>query len=323
METPKGNYEFDNHEHPNEFRSTQEFIEANEGRDEDDDFLNADGEDDDFEDIEETISDIDFSSLSGDFRSSMKQINKKLTSKKAKNKKSKGPSKFVAYRKGSKFASGKGKFSKVIVPRDKNVIIEGVSKFIVSDAEENQATKNIGYYNGKKLKELLLIINNDTPADFEIELFNTASPLDYLYSTSGNLNDRIKVAGGFAASYAQVLYHLASNPTMIVNAKFVVAGPTIPEQIREVMKFKNQNIEGKQKVTPFQMNLNIDLYQEQNDIVYFDLMSSLNRPFIPDGMDVLQYKVLKGMTVVLAFYYKQISMKKYFFPEARKSKELI
>jgi hypothetical protein len=50
---------------------------------------------------------------------------------------------------------------------------------------------------------------------------------------------------------------------------------------------------------------------------------SLNRPFIPDGMDVINYTVLKGNTVTMAFFYEQISLKKVFYEEARKSKNLL
>jgi hypothetical protein len=50
---------------------------------------------------------------------------------------------------------------------------------------------------------------------------------------------------------------------------------------------------------------------------------SLNRPFIPDGMDVIKYTVLAGMTVTMAFFYKQVNLKKVFFQEARNSKKLL
>jgi hypothetical protein len=63
--------------------------------------------------------------------------------------------------------------------------------------------------------------------------------------------------------------------------------------------------------------------QVANDIVYFDLIKRLNRPFIPDGMDVIKYVIKAGMTVTLCFYYKQISLKKFFFKEARYSKDLM
>ena len=50
-----------------------------------------------------------------------------------------------------------GKMNRVLIPRDRKVIVEGVSKFILSDKGEK--AKKIGYYKGKKLRELNIIIN--------------------------------------------------------------------------------------------------------------------------------------------------------------------
>ena len=47
------------------------------------------------------------------------------------------------------------------------------------------------------------------------------------------------------------------------------------------------------------------------------MQSVLNRPYIPDGMDVVNYTILAGNTCVLAFYYDQKKIKKFFFPEAQ------
>jgi hypothetical protein len=62
--------------------------------------------------------------------------------------------------------------------------------------------------------------------------------------------------------------------------------------------------------------------QVSNDIVFFDLFSGLNRHFMPNGMDVIQYKVLAGNTVTFAFYYRQKDLRKIFYKEARSNKLL-
>jgi hypothetical protein len=74
-------------------------------------------------------------------------------------------------------SDSKNPMSKVIIPRDRKVIIEGVNKFILGD-ESCGATdlKNIGYCNGKKLKELVFIINNEGSLDYTVELFNPSTP---------------------------------------------------------------------------------------------------------------------------------------------------
>jgi hypothetical protein len=51
-------------------------------------------------------------------------------------------------------------------------------------------------------------------------------------------------------------------------------------------------------------------------------MGTLGRAFIPDGMDVISYKVLAGNIVTFGFYYKQVSLKRFFFQEARDKKIL-
>ena len=107
------------------------------------------------------------------------------------------------------------KINDVIVPTDRPVIVKGASDFIVS--QKNDQIKNIGYYKGKKLKELILIFNNNSAVDFEVEIFQPSMPLDYLYSTGQNLNDKIQVAGG-SVSYTDVLFNMLANPTFIPNA---------------------------------------------------------------------------------------------------------
>jgi hypothetical protein len=51
-------------------------------------------------------------------------------------------------------------------------------------------------------------------------------------------------------------------------------------------------------------------------------METLGRAFIPDGMDVVQYRILPFTNVVFGFYYKQVSLKRFFFKEARNKKIL-
>ena len=211
---------------------------------------------------------------------------------------------------------------KIIVPRDRNVIIEGVDKFLLTDNTENDAVRNIGYYKNNKLKELVLIINNDTLNDFDFELFNPSMPLDYLFSTTQNLNNKILVAGDNKVSYSDMLYNILANPTMIPNAKFVVTGSQVSNQYNQPMFFKNKNIAGHEKISPIQNSLNIDLDQQQKNIVYWDITQTLGRLFVPNGMDVIKYKVLAGNTVVFGFYYDQMNLAKFFFPEIRNNKTL-
>lgn len=295
--------------------------------DQDDDYEDAPATN--FEDITESLSDIDFSEMRGDFRSSIKHLNKKL------DKKGKGSK--IIRKKGIKKPStqmrqgfvrqqvpvGKKPITQVLVPRNRKVIVEGVSKFILSDTPSAQRTKNIGYYNGKKLNELVFTINNQSALDFDIEFFNPSFPLDYLFNTSQNVNSKILVAGLSPTSYTDVLFNILANPTMIVNAKFLVAGPSVQQQINQSLIFANKNIEGKEKLNPYNLFLQKDGMQFQNDIIFFDIMGDLARPFIPDGMDIIKYKVLPQMSVTFGFYYKQVSLKKFFYSEARQFKGLL
>jgi hypothetical protein len=224
----------------------------------------------------------------------------------------------------SKF--GKKTTERILIPQDRKVIVEGVDKFILSNTKESEAIKNIGYYKGEKLKELVLIINNNTPNDFDFELFNPSMPLDFLFSTSNNLNNRISVAGDNKVSYSDVLFNMLANPTLLPNAKFVCENPVNPNQVQlqfnQALIFKNKNIAGFEKINPIQNALNIDIDQRQNNILYWDIMGTLGRAFIPDGMDVISYKVLAGNIVTFGFYYKQVSLKRFFFQEARDKKIL-
>jgi len=214
------------------------------------------------------------------------------------------------------------KIAKVIVPDDQKVIIQGASKFILSQKNKDEGIKNIQWYRGEKLKPLILIINNDTPTDFSFELFNPSMPLDYLYSTSQNINDRITVAGGIV-SYTDVLNNILANPALVVNAQMATSGPQVANQNNQAMFFKNKTIEGVQTIFPVNLDLQIDNLQVLNEIIYFNINDTINRCFIPDGMDVIAYKVLAGMTVTLCFWYKQVELKKFFYKEARDSKNLL
>lgn len=214
------------------------------------------------------------------------------------------------------------KIGKIVVPNDKKVIIQGISDFIIDKKGTSDAVKNIGYYKGKKLQQLVFTFNNDSALPFELELFNPSMPLDYLYSTSLNLNDKIQVAGG-EVSYTDVLFNVLANSTMIPNAKFVFAGANLSAQKVEPIKMINKSITGEQKIYPFNLDLQIDTMQVQNDIVFFDFFDTINRPYIPDGMDIMKYKVLPNMTVTMAFFFDQISLKKVFRKEARIDKGLL
>lgn len=216
---------------------------------------------------------------------------------------------------------GPGTISKVLVPRDREVIVEGVDKFILSG--QYDAVKRIGYHNNKKLKEVVLIFNNDSGVDFNLEIFNPSMPLDYLYSTSLSLNDKIQVAGG-AVSYSDVLFNILANPLLIYNAKFIISGPQEAAQVNQPLIFMNKSSQGIEKTDPVNLMLQIDNMQvEGNHISFFDIKEHLHRPFIPDGMDVIQYKVLAGNTITMCFYCRQPLLKNSLFEEARYNKHLI
>jgi hypothetical protein len=296
---------------------------------------------DDFDNFDDALSDIDFSQLSGnDFKRSFKKVNNNIAKKQtakgagrkqgrkatnvryAKPKPIKPLTKEFGVNKSAKVFGGKKQIGKIIVPNDKKVIVEGVSKFILNNTNENDVVRNLGYYKGEKLNELVLIFNNNSLLDFNLEIFNPSMPLDYLYSTSLNLNNKIQVAGG-AVSYTDVLFNLLANPALLVNAKFVIAGGSVTQQFQQALQIKNKRIDGFEKIHPINVALQFDNMQVQNDMVVFDIMNKLDRAFIPDGMDVINYTILAGNTVTMCFYYKQISLKRVFYEEARKSKTLL
>jgi hypothetical protein len=284
---------------------------------------------DDFSEFEDEnvldIEDIDFSDLKGKTtKDKMKQISKKtsyakVVPKKKRLDKSVSKSKKIVAQKNVQYQfkknKGKNVTSSIILPNNQEVLIKGVNEFILG--KNNAPQKNIGYYKGEKLKELVLIINNDTPNDFTIEFFNPSAPLDYLYATTDNLNNKIKVAGDNKVAYSDLLFNVLANPIFIPNAKFTLAGLRKVEQYNQPMIFKNKNLEGKEKIFPIQNALNIDITQQQDNIVYWDINKTLGRLFAPDGMDIMEYTILSGMYVVFAFYYKQISLNKVFIPDIR------
>ena len=300
-------------------------------------------EQEDVFDDDDYIYDMDFSDFGGgNFKSSLKRVNRTATNKKQQKKvqrKGKAPAKRILRRKTSKPLSKSvlvnksatifGKTSngveakttkRIIVPSTQKVIIQGVDKFILGRG--NEKVKNIGYYRGKKLKELVFIFHNDSALDFTIELFNPSMPLDYLHATSLNINNKVQVSGGIT-SYTDVLFNLLANPTHIPNAKFVFAGASYKQQIQQPLIFINKNIQGEQKIDPLQLPLQMDNLQVADDIVFFDIIGNLNRPFIPNGMDIIKYTVFAGNTVTFGFYFEQKDLKRFFYKEARESKKIL
>ncbi len=285
----------------------------------------------DYEFEDESLTDIDFSEFGGDFTSSLNGIGKKLkkTKPKVKVKRKlkpvkKGPKRVIPIHKS---AIIKGRTSKtterILIPRDRKVIIQGVDKLMLNKSKDACSYKNIGYYKGKKLRELIFTFNNTGSNDFTIELFNPSAMLDWLFNTGQNLNNRITLAGGTAASYSDVIYHLLANPALMPSARIFMSGAQVVSQRNMGLGFKNKNIEGKMFVNPLNVAQEFDSYQFQSSTVSFDIACHLNRPFIPDGMDVVEYTVLAGMTVTMVFYYKQFSLKRFAFKEARMSKNLL
>jgi len=290
--------------------------------------------DEPFEDIDdEIVADIDFSQIQGkNFKTSLSKLNRayrfRQRNKRAKlRKRKKMPlsqeigvdGNATIY--GSKQGRAKT-IQRVIVPNDRELMVEGVDRLILGKDSRCDSIRNIGYYKCKKLRELVLTMNNNSVIDFNLELFNPSNPLDYLFATSGNLNNKVQVAGG-VVSYSDILFNILANPTHIVNAKFTFSGVNVSGQLSQPLLFKQKNTAGEQVIHPLQLQLQVDVYQYQPDIVFFDFQSQLDRPFVPNGMDVIQYKVLAGNSVTFSFFYRQKDLRKFFFKEARKSKKLM
>lgn len=281
-------------------------------------------------DFDEAVLDSDFSEIRGKsykntFSSANRQVQRKQTIQKGKRRVPK--KKIVSrrtelVRKNIPVQSGvrnlKGtnrqKISNVIVPSSQKVIVKGVSQFILS--QNNESEKRIRYYKGKKLKELIVIVNNLGSNDFTFNLFDPSMPVDYLYATGDNLNNRIQIAGG-EISYSDMLFNLLANPTMILRSQLNMAGPNVAGQGNQSLFMYNKSITGEQEIVPYNLNLQIDSMQVFNDVVYFDVSKTIKRPFIPDGMDVMKYTVLAGNSITFTFFYTQVSLKKFFFKEAR------
>ena len=114
---------------------------------------NDDIQEDDDSDFDNSVMDIDFSEIRGDFKKTLSKVNRKLNQKsgptKTKQFISKGPSKplkkQIAVTSSAKIHGAKQKkISRVIVPNDQKVIVEGVNKFIMSKDPKDDAIKNIG-----------------------------------------------------------------------------------------------------------------------------------------------------------------------------------
>ncbi len=274
---------------------------------------------------EADIQDIDFSEFRGkSFKGKLSKVKKAVSRKKRKAPEKPLTEEFSVTRRatlyGKQTAKGEAKTTKrIIVPSTQKVIVEGVDNFILN--EDKSCVKQIGYYNCKKLDELIITISNISGSPFTINLFDPSMPLDYLQSTSLNLNNKVQIAGG-NVQYSDVLFNILANPMHIPNAKFTFAGPTFQQQINEPLRFVNKKATGEQKITPMQLQLKVDNMQVAQDIVFFNL-DQLNRPFIPNGMDIMQYTIYAGNTVTFAFFYRQPDIRKFFFPEAKNSKILL
>lgn len=307
--------------------------------------------------IVDELDGIDFSSLVGDFKTGLKKITKqsdinvnKITSVIAptnrkvtisgktkplsffeefkKTKKSKTPAKKIVNslklnKEWGKKDNSKGSIS---VPSDREVIINGVNNFILNKEDCGALDlKSIGYCNGKKLKEMVFIINNEGNIDFTAELFNPSTPMDYYQATSQNINDKISVAGQGVdgVQYTDVLSHMMSNPTRIINSRITITAP----DNNKLLAQRNINFGISQKdlrayidTTPINIPQLLDKFQFQSNIIAFNFAKELNRPYVPDGMDILRYTVLAGCTVSIAFYYEQKMLKKYFYKDMRDNK---
>jgi len=274
----------------------------------------------DYDLLDDSFNDIDFSDFKGDFKKNVKSISKKVATRKpmpVKRKLNRLSKEFAVAKKTDIISKNEKSIGKVIIPRDRKVIVEGVNSFILADTKETDLYKKIGYYKGKKLQQLVLVFNNNSPVDFTLELFNPSMPLDYLYSTSQNLNSVIQVAGG-QVSYTDVLFNILANPVFIPNATVTISGPLQTQQKAVPFLITNKFVNGFTKIEPLNLALQIDNMQVEGNNISFDFYDILNKPYVPDGMEIISYQILAGNTVTIGFFYEQKSIKKLFFPEARK-----
>lgn len=280
----------------------------------------------DFSYFDDAIIDIDFSDLTGNsFKKSFKRATSKIKERRSAPKRrsllpKKPLSKMFGVSSNATIHSNRKQLGKVIVPDDRQVIVEGVSKFILSNKKEDNAYRNIGYHKGKKLQELIFIFNNDSALDFNISLFNPSMPLDYLYATSQNINNKVQVAGNSGVSYTDVLFNILANPILIRSATFVISGAQDTAQKNIALRIQDKYINGVTEIAPVGLSLSLDTMQVFNNSISFHVSDVLNRPLIPDGMDVIDYTILAGNTVTMCFYHEQKAIKKLFFPDARMHK---
>jgi hypothetical protein len=333
-----------------------------------------DGERSDNTIVVDELENIDFSSLTGDFKSSLKKLTKQTKKNEEKINKIIAPSNRTVIVENSPFAKQKafieqtqGKFNSktkkttpkkkvvnslklhkdwgvkkfaniqskgrkaitnVIVPRDRKTIIEGVNRFILSDNCGAVDLKSIGYCNGKKLKEMVFIINNEGNINYTVEFFNPSTPMDYYQATSQNINDKISVAGQNVngVQYTDVMWHMMSNPTRIINSKIVITAPndTILFAQRDFnFGITQKDLRAYTDTEPINIPQLLDKFQFQSNILAFNFQNELNRPYVPDGMDILRYTILAGCTVSIAFYYEQKMLKKYFYKDLRDNKHIL
>ncbi len=263
------------------------------------------------------LDNVDFSNVIGkSFKKTFPVAKKKISNAKAHSKPSLG--KKIPVRNGVASVAGRSNKSlgKVIVPRDRKLIVEGagMNRFLLS--EDYVDIKRINYHDGHKLKEVILSISNNSGNDITVQLFNPSEPLDYLYSTSQNINDLIKVADSANVSYTDLLHNILANPLFVYNAKIVISGSQTSAQSALPLTFTNKNSAAHVFIKPRPVSLMVDNYQKDKNIVnFFQVNKQLNRPFIPDGMDVIQYQILAGSEVTIVFFCQQKLIKRMLYKE--------
>jgi len=301
--------------------------------------------------VADELDGLDFSNLNGDFKSSLKKLtghserkNKEFKKRakvdvgNSKNRRKTSNKKIVnslklkdswgVNKKATIVSNKRNAISDIYVPDDRKVIINGVNQFILSDSQDIDDAKNIGYYKGKKLKEMVFIVNNDGSNDFNFEFFNPSSPLDYYQATGQNINDRISVSGSNVdgVQFTDVLWNMQSNPTNIHGCRVTITSPSnniMFEQRQQDFNLIQKDLRACVVIRSVNIGQLLDAYQFQGNIISFNFNKELKRPYIPDGMDVLKYTIKAGCTVSIAFYYEQKMLKKYFYKEARDNKLLM
>jgi transposase len=164
--------------------------------------------------------------------------------------------------------------------------------------------------------------------NYTVEFFNPSTPMDYYQATSQNINDKISVAGQNVngVQYTDVMWHMMSNPTRIINSKIVITAPndTILFAQRDFnFGITQKDLRAYTDTEPINIPQLLDKFQFQSNILAFNFQNELNRPYVPDGMDILRYTILAGCTVSIAFYYEQKMLKKYFYKDLRDNKHIL